>query len=162
MSVLVLSDTHLTDAGRLPDSVFALAERADHIIHAGDHSTLDVVHVLSRFASLTAVRGNIEDTEVLARLPEQAIVKVGHMTIGVRHDAGHMQGRHTRLVSLMPGCDVRIYGHTHMPEVTQYADGSWILNPGSPTQRRRAPEHTVAWITQNAGTISINLVVVEG
>lgn len=158
MNVLVLSDTHVSDASRLPEAVFELAARADHIIHAGDHSTLDVVHVLRAFAPVTAVRGNVEDSEVMHALPEQAIVQLDSATVGVRHIPGPANGRHQRLIDWMPSCDVRVYGHTHAPEIARATDGSWIINPGSPTQRRRASRHTVAWMTVVATQINVELV----
>ncbi len=160
-SVLVLSDTHLSDPGRLPSAVFELAEQADHIIHAGDHSTLDLVHVLARFAPVTAVHGNVDAPDVYAQLPEQGIVSVGPMTIGVRHIAGDAHGRHERLAAWMPGCDVRVYGHTHAPEVALLADGTWVMNPGSPTQRRRAPFHSVGWVCAKSGVITAEIVQID-
>jgi putative phosphoesterase len=146
MQALVISDTHLRDASRIPASVFTLAEQADLIIHAGDHSTLEIVSVLGQFAPVVSVHGNIDDAEVLAALPKRLEVEAGPLgMIGVVHDPGPSAGRAERLRSWFPGAGVVIYGHTHMPEIIEEA-GLLIINPGSPTQRRRAPTHTVAWL----------------
>ena len=80
-----------------------------------------------------------------ARLPARCEIDAAGVRIGVIHDAGRVAGRHDRLRSWFPGCDVIVYGHSHQPEITSIG-GCWIVNPGSPTERRRAPEHTMAVI----------------
>lgn len=145
--ILVISDTHLRTATDLPVAVLACAEHADHVVHAGDHSTLDIVHVLGRFTPVTAVHGNIEDPEVFERLPRRTTVEIAGVTIGVVHDAGPAQARHERLEAMFPGADVVVYGHTHEPEVARTPGGTWVVNPGSSTQRRTAPFHSLAWVT---------------
>ncbi len=144
--VLILSDTHVRDAARLPAPLLLLAERADHIIHAGDLIDMEVVRVLQQFAEVTAVHGNVDGMDVVHQLPEESVVEVAGLRIGVRHIAGARSGRHARLAAMLPDCDIRVYGHTHEPDITQLDDGSWVLNPGSPTQRRSAPHHTVIWL----------------
>jgi putative phosphoesterase len=157
--VLVTSDTHLTLGARLPDVVLELADRADHVVHAGDLVSLDVLATFEALAPVTAVHGNVCDTETAGRVPERAQVTLDGVTVGVVHDPGPASGRHERLMSWFPGCDVVVYGHTHMPELTRVerpgdVDGTvLVLNPGSPTQRRRAPTHTVAWLELDRGTI---------
>jgi len=90
-----------------------------------------------------AVHGNRDDDELLRRLPERRVVEAGEVRIGMVHDGGHAAGRGARLVSTFPGCDAVVYGHTHVPEVERH-DGVWILNPGSPTERRgRTPHRTL-------------------
>jgi putative phosphoesterase len=151
---LVTSDTHVHDAARLPAELLAAADLADHIVHAGDHSCMEVVHVLRRFAPVTAVRGNVEDAETSAALEAVERVEVAGVRIGVTHDAGPSGGRAQRLADLVGAeCALRVYGHSHLPEATRLADGSWMLNPGSPTQRRRAPSHTFAWVEVGAGEV---------
>jgi uncharacterized protein len=156
--VLVTSDTHVSDASRLPAELLEAASRAHHIVHAGDHSSADVVDVLAAFAPVTAVYGNVEEPEVVARLPELAFVVLEKVRIGVIHIGGPAQGRHARLAGLLPECDVRVYGHSHMPEVARLEDGSMVLNPGSPTQRRRSAFHSFAWLEINEREISANLI----
>lgn len=160
--VLVMSDTHVSDAARIPAAVFSLAERADHIVHAGDHSCLEVVRVLGQYAPVTSVRGNIEDSEAAGVLPDTDVVTVSGVTFGIVHDAGSANGRDQRLRTMFPACDVRVYGHTHMPDIHRAADGSWTVNPGSPTQRRRAPHHTVCWVTITGhAVVDVDLVNID-
>lgn len=144
--VLVLSDTHLRDAAKIPAAVFALAEQADLIIHAGDHSTLEIIAVLGEFAPVASVHGNIDDAEVLAALPSRLEIDAGPLgRIAITHDPGAESGRTERLCGWFPSAQIIIYGHTHSPSITHH-DGVLIINPGSSTQRRRAPSHTVAWL----------------
>lgn len=159
--MLILSDTHLSDAAALPAAVLAAADKADHIVHAGDHSTLEIVSVLEQFAPVTAVHGNVELPDVYARLPRQATARIGSLTFGVVHDAGATSGRHLRLARELPDCDVRVYGHSHMPEMSHLEDGSWVINPGSPVQRRQAPFHSFAWLTIDAGVVNVELVNID-
>ncbi len=89
------------------------------------------------------MHGNVDEPALRRALPERLVVEAGGVRIGLVHDAGVRAGRHERLRAWFPDCDVVAYGHTHMPEVT-WSDGTWIVNPGSPTERRRAPAHTMA------------------
>jgi len=156
--VLILSDTHLRDAAGLPAAILQAAEHADHIIHAGDHSSLDVIRVLEQWAPVTAVHGNVEDADVVAALPGVARVDIGGARFGVVHDAGPSHGRVDRLAARFDDCQVVVYGHSHTPEVREASEGRWIVNPGSPTQRRRAPHHTFAWCEVTGGRCRIRLV----
>jgi uncharacterized protein len=84
-----------------------------------------------------AVHGNMDEPELRAALPEARVVEVGGARIGMVHDAGPRTGREARLAARFPGCDAIVYGHTHAPQVDRH-ERVWILNPGSPTERRRA------------------------
>jgi predicted phosphodiesterase len=86
----------------------------------------------------------MDEATLRQALPAQRVVEAEGLRIGLVHDAGPRQGRHERLRSAFPGCDVIAYGHTHRPEVAP--GDAWILNPGSPTERRRAPAHTMVVI----------------
>ena len=97
---------------------------------------------LEGFGPVTAVHGNMDDGELRRALPVRTTVELDGMRIGLVHDAGPAHGRHERLRELFPECDLIAYGHSHMPEVWRDTSG-WIVNPGSPTERRRAPEHTM-------------------
>ena len=92
-----------------------------------------------------AVHGNMDDAEIRGALPARHVVEAGGHRIGLVHDPGPRHGRHERLRAAFPGCDVVAYGHTHVPEAVT-DDGVSIVNPGSPTERRRAPSHTMAVI----------------
>ena len=151
--VLVTSDTHVVLGASLPDALLELADRADHVIHAGDLVRIDVVDTLAALAPVTAVAGNVDDAGVAGRLLARAEVNVGGAQFAVVHDPGPEAGRHRRLRSWFPDARVIVYGHTHEPELTQIDDGPLIVNPGSPTQRRRAPSHTACWIEVEAGQV---------
>lgn len=153
-SVLVLGDTHLTRGGDLPDAVLELADRADHVVHAGDFTTLDVLDTLEALAPVTAVHGNVCAPEVALRLPERTEVELAGVRLGVVHDAGRADSRHARLQEWFPECDVIVYGHSHLPELA-WSGGTLVLNPGSCVQRRRAPAHTVAWLRLAGGAVDL-------
>jgi putative phosphoesterase len=144
--IAVVSDTHLPRGTRaLPERCVALLREAAFIVHAGDFTAASLLDELEELAPVAAVHGNMDQPEVRRRLPERAVAEVLGIRIGVVHDAGPASGRHRRLVDLFPACDVVVYGHTHVPEVTRHG-GVWIVNPGSPTERRRSPRHTMAVI----------------
>jgi putative phosphoesterase len=100
--------------------------------------TLAVLRELEAFAPVEAVFGNMDEPALAEIVPERQVVEVGGARIGLVHIPGARGGREERLVSWFPDCAAVVYGHTHLPEVEQYR-GVWILNPGSPTERRRAP-----------------------
>jgi putative phosphoesterase len=87
----------------------------------------------------------MDDSDLRAALPVRTTAELDGVRIGLVHDGGPAVGRHARLCELFRGCDVVVYGHSHMPEVSRVS-GIWIVNPGSPTERRRAPEHTMVVI----------------
>ena len=92
-----------------------------------------------------AVRGNMDEPALRSALPERLVVDAEGLQIGLVHDAGLPSGRAARLSSWFPGCDVIAYGHSHLPEIVR-AGPAWVVNPGSPTERRRAPAHTMVAI----------------
>ena len=142
--IAVIADTHLPRGSRrLPEACVERIRAADLVIHAGDFSSrpaYDEIASLSR--ELVAVHGNVDDAELRRRLPERVEVDVGGARIAVIHDAGPKQGRLRRLRALFPGADAVVFGHSHMPLLER--DGAFqIFNPGSPTERRRAPVRTM-------------------
>jgi putative phosphoesterase len=117
-------------------------ERADVILHAGDLVAASVLRALESFAPVEAVFGNMDEPALQTELPERRVVEVENLRIGLVHIPGARAGREERLVSWFPGCDAVVYGHTHLPQLERHR-GVWILNPGSPTERRRAPQHSM-------------------
>jgi hypothetical protein len=117
-------------------------ERADLILHTGDVTAASVLEELEGLAPVAAVHGNMDEPGLKAVLPATRVVEAEGLRIGLVHDALGAEGRHERLKELFPDCGVIAYGHTHLPEVVR-AGEPWILNPGSATERRRAPEHTM-------------------
>jgi uncharacterized protein len=119
-----------------------LLQRASVIVHTGDLTAAAVLDELSAFGLVEAVRGNMDGPELRGLLPERRTVEAEGLRVGLVHDAGPAAGRHERLAGWFPDCDLVAYGHTHLPEVARHGT-VWIVNPGSPTERRRAPGHTM-------------------
>jgi hypothetical protein len=157
--IAVVSDTHLPrGTRRIPDACLERLRAADLILHAGDFTAVSVLEELAMLGPpLEGVHGNMDDEATRARLPAQRVVEAGGARIGMTHDPGPRAGREERLVRRFPGCDAIVYGHTHEPDVSRHG-GVWILNPGSPTERRRAPRHTMLVLEVDAGRIAAELV----
>jgi putative phosphoesterase len=159
VQIAVISDTHMPKGGRrLPDACVARLRRADLIIHAGDLIALEVLNDLRRYAPVKAVHGNVDDAAVTAALPAVAMVSVEGVRIAVVHDSGPARGRLARLRSRFPEADAVIFGHSHMPLHERADDGFQIFNPGSPTERRRAPARTMGIARADDGKLAFELV----
>ncbi|MFC9061235.1 metallophosphoesterase family protein [Streptomyces sp. NPDC057074] len=139
MRLLLMSDTHLPKREKeLPAPLLAEIPRADVVLHAGDWvdtATLDLLE--SRSQRLVAVYGNNDGPGLRARLPEVAYADLGGLRFGVVHETGAAQGREARCAARFPGLDVLVFGHSHIPWDTTAPGGPRLLNPGSPTDRRR-------------------------
>jgi uncharacterized protein len=145
---------------RLPDACVRRLESAALILHAGDVVAASVLEDLRDLAPVEAVAGNMDDAELLAVLPERRVVEIGDARIGLVHDAGPRAGRGERLAAAFPGCAAVVYGHTHLPDVSRSGD-MWILNPGSPTERRGAPAHSLLMLELESGEIRPELVTLS-
>lgn len=151
--ILVVADTHLPSrrADELVDRLAPHLERADVILHAGDVTEGEVLERLAAFAPLHAVLGN---NDVGLELPETLEIHVGRTTIAMVHDSGPAKGRSARLAKRFPSADVVVFGHSHLPwhETVDLGGHPQVhFNPGSPTQRRRAPTRTIGWIEAGIG-----------
>jgi putative phosphoesterase len=113
----------------------------------GDFTALGVLEELRGLAPVEAVHGNMDEPVLRSTLPERAVVEAEDLTIGLVHDAGAAAGRHERLRRWFAGCDLVAYGHSHSPELAR-AGETRIVNPGSPTERRRAPSHTMVVVRE--------------
>ena len=134
----------------MPETLLPLLARADLILHVGDLTSRDFLEELRRLGPpLRAVRGNVDEVTVQDELPERLVVEAEGTRIGLVHDGGPRRGRHERLRAWFPGCDAVAYGHSHEPELAR-SDAVWILNPGSPTERRRAPTRTMIVVRAGA------------
>jgi putative phosphoesterase len=129
------------------------------ILHAGDVVAASVLDELRAYAPVEAVCGNMDEPALKEALPRERVVEVEGVQIGIVHIPGPKEGREARLADRFPGCEAVVYGHTHVPQVEQH-DGVWILNPGSPTERRRAPEHTMLELQIAGGSVGPELLVV--
>jgi uncharacterized protein len=155
--IAVIADTHLPRGQRrLSDACLRALDRADLILHAGDFVTAQVLEELRQLAPVEAVHGNRDDAELRALLPTRRVVEIADRRIGMVHEPGKRLGREARLAALFPGCDLVVYGHTHVADVTLHGD-IVLLNPGSPTERRRAPARTMATVDLGADGFDTNI-----
>ena len=155
----VISDTHLPRGGRvLPAACLERLRGADAILHAGDLMELSVLAELDAIGPpVHAVRGNVDSAELQARLPLTRIVQVEGARIAMVHDGGPAQGRLDRLRRRFPEADAVVFGHSHIP-LHEERDGFAIFNPGSPTERRRSPRHTMGIATVSDGRVTFELI----
>ena len=134
---------------------------ADLIVHAGDFTALELVYDLEALGPpVAAVHGNVDEPEVADRLPEARVVEAGGVRIALVHDAGPARGRLERMRLRFSEADAVVFGHSHIP-LHEQSDGFQIFNPGSPTDRRRQPKHTMGLARTREGTLNFELVVLE-
>jgi uncharacterized protein len=156
MRVAVLADTHMLTAprvrGRLPDKAWDHLHAADAILHAGDLLDAGVLAMLGESAPVYAVLGN-NDRSLVGRLPLTRLVELEGVRIGMIHDSGPSTGRARRLRKRFPDAAVVVFGHSHAPVNEVGLDGQLLFNPGSPTQRRTQPAHTLGELRLSDGTV---------
>lgn len=161
MKLLLLADTHVPARARdLPDQVWSEVAAADVVVHAGDWVTpglLDRLEVAA--ARLVGVHGNNDGEELRRRLPEVAHVELAGVRVAVVHETGPAKGREARCEQLYgtgsaDPADVLVFGHSHIPWDTAGAGGLRLLNPGSPTDRRRQPRCTYMTATAADGALA--------
>jgi putative phosphoesterase len=158
MLIALIADTHLPRGSRrLAPECVAVLERADLIVHAGDVTTADALAELERLSPVQAVHGNMDEAALRSSLRERLVVEAEGIRIGVVHDPGVREGRAARLAAAFPGCDAVAYGHTHLPELTRHGS-VWILNPGSPTERRGAPHRSLMTLELEDGELRPRLI----
>jgi putative phosphoesterase len=161
--MLLIADTHVPKrARRLPDQVWRAVDEADVVVHAGDWVELSVLDELEQRASrLVGVWGNNDGPELRERLPEVAHEVIDGIRFAVVHETGSAAGRESRCEEAYPDADVLVFGHSHIPWDTVTPRGLRLLNPGSPTDRRRQPACTYLTAVADAGTLhAVELVVV--
>lgn len=161
--MLLLADTHVPKrARRLPDAVLRAIDDADVVVHAGDWvdaATLDLLE--SRARSFHGVYGNNDGPELRARLPEIARFTVEDVGIAVIHETGAATRREERMDAAFAGTDLLVFGHSHIPWDTVSPAGMRLLNPGSPTDRRRQPVCTMMRATIDGTSVDTSLVPVR-
>ena len=162
MRLAIISDTHLPRGTRvIPDSCLDRLRAADAILHAGDFSELSVLAELQALGPpVHAVRGNVDSAELQARLPLTRVVEAAGARIAMVHDAGPAHGRLDRLRRRFPDAHAVVFGHSHLP-LHEERDAFAIFNPGSPTERRRAPCHTMGIATVRDGRPVFELVELD-
>jgi putative phosphoesterase len=144
MRIAVISDTHMPKGARsLPAQCLERLRAADLILHGGDIVGAGFLEELRALGPpVEAVYGNMDEPGLKASLPKERVVEAEGVRIGMVHIPGPRAGREARLLGRFAGCDAIVYGHTHVPQVDRH-EGVWILNPGSPTERRSAPARTM-------------------
>jgi len=162
MVIAVISDTHLPRGRRrIPDGCLERLRGADLIVHAGDLSDVAVLGDLEALGEVHAVHGNADTPEIRALLPDRCLVEAGGARIGMVHDTGPSKGRLERLRRWFPDVDAVIFGHSHIALHERAPDGFQIFNPGSPTERRRQPRHTMGIAVVNRGEIDFEVVELD-
>jgi putative phosphoesterase len=148
----IVSDTHMPRGARdLPVQCEELCREADLILHAGDFCEASVLERFQDLGRVAAVHGNMDSAQLRRTLPESRLVSAGGARIAIVHDAGPAAGRLQRQRARFPDADAVVFGHSHMP-LHEAAGGFAIFNPGSPTERRRAPAHTMGLARVDEGT----------
>lgn len=163
MLIALIADTHLPRRGAnaLPARCRERIRAADLVVHAGDVSTIDALRAIEQIGPpVRAVQGNVDCPELRTKLPETLVVEQDGTSIAVVHDAGPARGRLARMRRRFPDADAVVFGHSHLP-LHEMADGFQIFNPGSPTERRRAPRHTMGIATVAAGAARFEHLAVD-
>ncbi len=156
VSVVFISDTHVPKRARdLPDPLWAAIESADVVVHAGDWVDVALLDQLEqRSRRLVGVYGNNDHGALRERLPEVARVELEGVRFAVVHETGDAKGRERRCAERFPDVDVLVFGHSHIPWDTVADTGLRLLNPGSPTDRRRQPTGTYLTAVVDAGRMT--------
>jgi putative phosphoesterase len=151
----VIADTHMPRRARaLPEGLIPHLQRADLILHAGDLIAPTLLEELAAYAPTRAVQGNLDPPE--AGLPETLEFQFGGVRVAVIHDSGSRKGRRNRMRRRFPDARVVVFGHSHVPWLED-EDGLMLLNPGSPTDRRRQPDHTFALLRVEDGEVAAEI-----
>jgi uncharacterized protein len=160
--IAVISDTHLPrGTRRIPDACLEHLAAADLILHAGDFVSGEALEEIASIGPpLAAVHGNVDAEAVRRRLPTERVVDAASVKIGMVHDAGSVRGRLERMRAKFPDADAVIYGHSHIP-LHEQRDGFQLFNPGSPTDRRREPRHTMGLARVENGRLRFELLALD-
>jgi uncharacterized protein len=159
MRLAIISDTHMPRGNRsLPAACVAELRAADAILHAGDFMRIEVLRALEALGPpVHGVHGNVDDDALRRMLPAARMVDAGGARIAMIHDAGQRTGRLLRMRARFKDADAVVFGHSHLPLHEHGEDGFQIFNPGSPTERRRAPAHTMGIATVSGGAVGFEL-----
>jgi putative phosphoesterase len=150
----VISDTHFPRFKQLPEAIWQHFEGVERIIHAGDLSTLSVLSSLETIAPVDAVQGNVEQEEVVLKLPIKREILVGNCRIGIVHILGDARHYAQTARQEFPRARVVVFGHSHTP-YNQEHDGQLLFNPGSATDRRHQPTCSIGLLLIDDETLSV-------
>jgi putative phosphoesterase len=153
--IVVVADTHVPKRARdLPAELWSAIDAADVVLHAGDWVDVALLDALeARAARLIGVVGNNDGPALRARLPLVARATLGGVRFAVVHETGDKSGREQRCAAAYPDTDVLVFGHSHIPWDTTAPTGLRLLNPGSPTDRRRQPDRTYLSVVAEGGAL---------
>jgi uncharacterized protein len=164
MLIAIIADTHLPRGmRRLPDACVERIAAADLLLHAGDFVTADVLRKLDAIGPpVVGVHGNMDSAELRRLLPAERVVDAGGARIAMLHDAGPRRGRLERIRRRFGDrAEAVVFGHSHVPLHEIGPDGFQIFNPGSPTERRRAPAHTMGVARVEDGDLRFDLIALD-
>ena len=155
VQLVIMTDTHLPKRARdLPEQLWSAVDAADVVLHAGDWVEVPLLDELERRSKrLVAVYGNNDGPELQRRLPLVARAELGGVRFAVVHETGDAKGRERRCEEEYDDVDVLVFGHSHIPWDTTAGSGLRLLNPGSPTDRRRQPAYTFLTVTVADGAL---------
>jgi putative phosphoesterase len=162
MLIAVIADTHMPrGARRLPETCVERIAGAELVLHAGDVMTAAVLREIEAIGPpVAAVQGNMDDAELRMLLPDERVVEAAGARIAMVHHAGPAAGRLERMRRRFGDrADALVFGHSHQP-LHEGAEGFQIFNPGSPTERRRAPAHTMGLARVEGGRVAFELLEV--
>lgn len=152
MKIVALSDTHISSSGKkkLPDRLVQELASADLIIHAGDWISMDIYYALSGFAPVKGVYGNADDSDITDKFPFKDLIDMKGYKIGVTHGHGEKKTTEKRVREVFADevPDLIVFGHSHIP-MLRYFNKTLLVNPGSPTYKRKLPNYSFAIIDTN-------------
>ena len=162
MLLAIVSDTHMPKGSRaLPAACVEHLRTADLILHAGDFVERSVLREIESYGPVAAVHGNVDTLQLRDMLPAVRVVEAAGARIAMVHDGGQGAGRLERLRERFPRTDAVVFGHSHLPLHERGEDGFQIFNPGSPTERRRAPAHTMGLARVRRGAVEFELIELD-
>ncbi|PID14281.1 YfcE family phosphodiesterase [Sporosarcina sp. P34] len=153
MKIVITGDTHMPGRGKgLPSRLIKECETADLILHTGDWKSVEVVQMLSEFAEVKGVSGNVDEEDIKELFPLQQVIQAEHVSIGLVHGHGEKKTTEKRAIEAFEGVplDVIVFGHSHIP-MLRYLNKTLLLNPGSPTDKRKLPHYSFAILHINDG-----------
>ena len=159
--IAIVADTHLRGGRPIPAKAVEIARGCDVLLHAGDIADEEALRAFAAIGPpLLAVSGNVDSPEVRRLLPEETAWEKCGCRIAMVHDAGAAKGRLARMRRRFPEADAVVFGHSHIP-LHESEDGFQIFNPGSATQRRRAPRHTMGIAEVEDGSVRFELIALD-
>ncbi|MFC5530201.1 metallophosphoesterase family protein [Cohnella yongneupensis] len=166
MKIVVISDTHMPrSSSKLPERLIAELANADAILHAGDWTSMDVYPIVSAYAPTYGVSGNNDGPDIVKKFGLKKIVQLGSCRIGLIHGHGTNKSiaTETRAIDAFKGkrLDAIVYGHSHTPVLKRIAGGTIVLNPGSPTDKRRQPRYSFAIMRIIEGKLVAELILYD-